>query len=139
MKNSAINYKKLSTILFLTASLLLSPLVSADEFRHWNKWTKAEKTSFVAYNAISYVDYKQTAWALDSSCECYEEGNPVLGRNPHPDKLLIIHAVANYTLYRMIGNSQPDTKTKMIWGISAVRLGVVIHNDSVGASWQVAF
>lgn len=139
MKNSAINYRKLSTILFLKASLLLSPLVSADEFRHFGDWTTKEKSLYTAYNVLSYVDYQQTIAALKHPCGCYREANPLFGGHPSKDKLILTHAAVAGILYWSIGKNPQDRLNDTMMAGIAVRSYVVYHNNEVGLSWKVAF
>lgn len=113
---------------------------SQAEFRHFNEWTKKEKGVFLAYTTVAWIDHRQTQWALDHPCECYSESNTlVYGSNPSRDKSLIINAVALSAIYWTVGTFEPDASVPVLGTATLVRFGVVISNDNIGASWQVAF
>jgi hypothetical protein len=110
------------------------------EFRHFNNWTKKEKTVFIAYGTASWIDHKQTQWALDNPCQCYKESNKlVYGSDPHRDKSLIVNTIALSTVYWAIGTFEPDVTVPVVGTAAVFRFGVVVSNDQLGASWQVAF
>ena len=127
----------LSRISLLCLLLFCAPTYA--DFRHINKWTTKEKTAFITYGSLVYVDIQQTRWALDHPCGCYAEGNPLLGSDPHTDKLYALSALSVVAVYTMIGANQPNKSLDPTWALSVVRLGVIIRNDRVGVSWQVAF
>ena len=117
--------------------LCLAPSVQA-EFRHFTDWTTKEKGLFLAYNTVSYVDYKQTAWALDHPCNCYEEANPLFGNDPSKAKLRNVQFLISGSMYYMIGKHNPDAFNTTILGVTVTRSLVVWHNGQVGVSWKVA-
>ena len=93
------------------------------EFRHFNNWTKKEKTVFIAYGTASYK----------------ESNKLVYGSDPHRDKSLIINTIALSTVYWAIGTFEPDVTVPVVGTAAVFRFGVVVSNDQLGASWQVAF
>lgn len=135
MKTSAIHYKKLWTILCLTAASLFSPLASA-EFRHFDEWTDKEKALAISYTAASYIDHRQTRVGLRQG---YKEANPIYGSNPHRDKSILINTAFMAIGYAAIGYHKPDELNHLLLGGNVTRWGAVIHNDSIGVSWKVAF
>ena len=139
MKTLEILYKKHLTTLCLTSIMLFCSSVAQAEFRHWNDWTKKEKVSFAAYNTLTYMDYSQTKRALSHPCGCYVEANPIFGKDPHPDRLAIANVLASAYLYRYMGKQDPDGGLPALWIVSGMRIGVIIHNDKVGISWNTAF
>lgn len=126
-----IKFKHLLTILLLTAS----PLASA-EFRHFNAWTKTEKSLAFAYTAGAYIDHRQTRVGLRNG---YSEINPLYGSDPHRDKSILINAAVMGIAYAAIGYNKPDELNPLLVGGVVARWGAVIHNDSIGISWKVAF
>ncbi len=109
------------------------------EFRHFNEWTDKEKALFLGYNLVSYVDYSQTKSALSDPCDCYSEANPLFGKNPHRDTLLLTNVVVSGIAYYTIGKDIPDHfNTSMTTGI-ALRTYIVYSNHQTGISWRVAF
>ncbi len=118
--------------------LLFSQQTLAD-FRHFGDWTTKEKSLFTAYNVVSYVDYQQTIAALKHPCGCYREANPIFGKYPHRDKLILTQASVAGLLYYSIGKKQQDRMNNIMLAGIAVRAYIVYHNHEVGLSWKVAF
>lgn len=125
------HFKKLLIILCLTTS----PIASA-EFRNFNDWTTKEKALFTSYALAAYIDHRQTRVGLRNG---YVEKNPVYGSNPHQDKAIAINALVLGGAYYLVGAFEPDEFNPALLGGNIARWGVVLHNDSVGVSWQVAF
>jgi len=135
-------YRKRLITLFLTVKITLLLCLSSTaqaEFRHWDEWTEKEKWAFTAFNTIQYIDLQQTRYALSHPCKCYSEGNPLFGDRPHVDKVYLYSAVTTAIVYYGLGISEPNEQLKLMWGVNAVRLGTVIHNNHIGVSWKVAF
>lgn len=128
----------LNTLVIL--SLMGFSSTTQAEFRHFNNWTKKEKTVFIAYGTASWIDHRQTQWALDHPCQCYRESNKlVYGSDPHRDQSLIINGIALSAIYWAIGTFEPDIAVPAVGTAAVFRFGVVVSNDHLGASWQVAF
>ena len=109
------------------------------EFRHFTDWTTKEKSLYLAYNTVSYIDYKQTTYALNNPCNCYEEANPLFGHDPSNAKLRNIQLLISGSMYYMIGKNDPDFMNTTVLGVTVTRSLVVWHNGQVGVSWKVAF
>jgi len=136
MKTSATHYKKLWITLWLTTASLFSPLASA-EFRHFDEWTDKEKALAIGYVAGSYIDHRQTRVGLRNG---YTEGNKLIyGSNPHRDKSILVNAAFMAIGYAAVGYHKPDELNPLLLGGNVARWGAVIHNDSIGVSWKVAF
>jgi hypothetical protein len=120
------------------ACLLFSQQTLA-EFRHWDEWTKDEKTSFLAYSTVAYIDHRQTQWALDHPSGRWHESNPIYGNNHSRDKSLLINALVLGTVYYYVGKQPPDTNLYLTWGITMSRAAAVYHNQKLGIHWTVAF
>jgi len=117
--------------------LCLIPSVAHAEFRHFNEWTSAEKRLFLAYNTVAYIDHRQTRVALRNG---YSEQNSWLyGSNPHRDKSIAINLAISGAMYYAIGKYPADELNGGMLGALVGRTAVVVHNDSLGISWKVAF
>lgn len=134
MKNFGRHFKKLWIIPFL----ILSGSVNA-EFRHFNDWSKKEKALFLTYGTVAYIDHRQTRAALSDPCNCYQEANPLYGSTPHADKSIAINLAAMGLIYYAVGSLEKDQVNPYLLGATAGRTAVVIHNDSIGIDWRVAF
>ena len=133
MKNFAKHFKKLLIIPFLIPSIALA------EFRHFNEWSTKEKAWFVGYQTFSWIDYAQTEYALTHPCDCYWEANPIYGRNPHPDKILLGNVLAAAAVYWDVGRKPENKRLWVLQAAAVSRVAVVYHNDSIGIDWRVAF
>ena len=120
----------------LLITLCLTPSLAHAEFRHFNDWTKKEKSLFTSYAVASYIDHRQTRVGLRNG---YVEKNPLYGSNPHRDKSIAINTLVLGGAYYLVGSFEPDDFNAALLGGNIARWGVVLHNNSVGVSWQVAF
>lgn len=126
--------------LLLLFLFLASPVYA--DFRHFNDWSKEEKALYLTNATLSYIDTKQTIYALEHKCGCYAEGNSfIYGSDPHPDKVILINLATNGLIYFAIGNSKQLSRFEKnaFWVVNAIRFSVVQHNSSIGISWRVAF
>lgn len=125
-------FKKLWIILFLIPSPAFA------EFRHFDDWSSKEKSLFLGYSTIAYIDHRQTRAALADPCNCYTESNPVYG-NAHRDKSIAINFAVLGAMYWAVGSVPEDKVNYALLGATLARTAVVIHNDSIGISWKAAF
>jgi hypothetical protein len=130
MKNFAKHFKKLSIILCLIPSSYAHA-----EFRHFNEWSTKEKSLFLAYNTAAYIDHRQTRVGLRNG---YREMNPLYG-HAHRDKSAAINLLISGTAYYLVGSYEEDALQYPLLALALSRTAVVVHNDSVGISWRVAF
>jgi len=119
----------------LLALLLLFSSPAMAEFRHFNEWSTKEKSLFLAYNTAAYIDHRQTRVALRNG---YTEMNPIYGQ-AHRDKSVAINLLISGTVYYLVGSYKEDSLNTSLGALALARTAVVIHNDSVGVSWRVAF
>lgn len=137
MKTLEKRYRKHWIIHWAVSSLLFFSTAASAEFRHFDDWTKKEKTLFLSYAAASYIDHRQTRVGLRNG---YTEGNKfVYGSNPHRDKSIIINSLVLTGVYTLVGKHGPGDFDTVLLGGNIARWGAVIHNDSIGVSWRVAF
>lgn len=119
---------------------LFSNNVFAEEFRHFSEWTAEQKAEFAAFFAISYVDYKQTTWALqqkDSTGSRYfHEVNPILGKYPSDQSVAILSLLGVGYYYYLVGNDskRPEFSVMGRTAMFSTKMLVILHNDSIGVS-----
>ena len=125
--------------------LCLTADTAIAEFRHFGDWTTEEKAWFTTYAASSYIDYRQTSWALNkrgvNGEYLFEEANPLLGKRPNSSKVAAFKLLGVAGLYYGIGEMGFSNK-EFAWAARAavlLQVGVVIHNDSIGAEFKIAF
>ena len=123
--------------ILLTAFLISLSSLAQAEFRHFNEWTNREKTLFTSYAVASYIDHRQTRVGLRNGF--HESNSLIYGSNPHRDKSIIINSLILSGTYYLVGTFEPDDFNAVLLGGNIARWGVVIHNDSLGVSWRVAF
>ena len=100
---------------------------------HYKDWNETDKKLFKLLVAGSVIDYVQTKNALDNN---YIESNPFYGSNPHSDRLLIQKGVSLGVIYwGMHVIEQEPYRRKGLLMLNGFQWGVVIHNETVGASF----
>lgn len=124
--------------------LLLSLFSNIAEARDFKDWTPAEKLEFSLFATAAYMDYKQSAWAMKYKAPdgtyVYYESNPVYGKRPSKETLMvgqIISLAAYYYLISEYGDNK--TITLMRRSVLIAKIGVVVHNDSIGISFSKAW
>ena len=125
--------------------LLMGSPALGDDFRHYSQWTPEERVWFNTYAASSYIDYRQTEWALQQTTPSgeyrYSEANPLLGPRPsaHSTAALKLGVLAaQYWSMGRVGFERENFR----WGFKAatvLQVGVVINNDRLGISFTRAF
>lgn len=126
--------------LLLLVIMLFPSMASAGEFRHFSQWTNEQKAEFFAYSAISYVDYKQTTWALRqrdyAGNRYFYEINPILGKYPSDRSVAILALVGVSYYYYLIGNDSRYPKFSLMGrtAMFSAKTVVILHNDSIGVS-----
>lgn len=120
------------------------PSVANAEFRHFNEWTNAEKTELAVYASLSYIDYRQTSWAMkqrnESGNYMFIEMNPLYGERPSDEKLMVGQLIGLVGYYWFIGNSNNLPQYHFAKGILlGAKLSVVIHHENIGISLSRAF
>jgi len=136
MKTSEKRYRKHWIIHWAASSLIFFCSSASAEFRHFDEWTKTEKALAISYAAGAYIDHRQTRVGLRNG---YKEANPIYGNNPHRDKSIIINVALASIAYAAVGYNKPNELNSLLIGGNVARWGAVIHNDSLGISWEVAF
>ena len=120
--------KTIITTLLLTL-LLLPSLVHA----HYKDWNETDKRLFKLLVVGSVIDYVQTKNALDNN---YRESNPFYGSNPHSDRLLIQKGLSLGVIYWSMHTIEYEPyRRKGLLILNGFQWGVVIHNETVGASF----
>jgi hypothetical protein len=119
---------------------IISPVAEAGEFRHFSDWSQAEKIEFFSYTGLTAIDYHQTKWAMrqydDQGDRIYYEANPLFGKTPDNTTFLAVQLLGIGLYYYMIGKDYSKVQRGLALGF---RLGVVIHNDNVGAKITKVF
>ena len=121
-------------IKFFLLFLLFGTPAAAAEFRHFDSWTNKEKAEFITYGSLVYIDYKQSTWALKqrdaNGNRLFREINPMFGKYPDDQELLVAQILSMGVYYYLVGNSyDPHTRGTIL----GLRLAAVIHNDGMGA------
>jgi hypothetical protein len=111
----------------------------SDDFRHFSDWSKKEKIAFISYNTAVYIDLMQTKKALQHPCKCYKEGNSIYGNDPSIDKIVLANLATSALLYYSVGVLEKDKLNTALFTLTAIRVGVVYRNDSIGISWTAGF
>lgn len=117
--------------------LLLLLLISSPLSAKWDEWTIEEQNLFKLLVLGSALDYMQTKNGLKNG---YTEGNPFYGSTPSPDRILITKGLSLGLIYYTA--DLPETKSYRRKGLllaNGIQWGIVIHNESVGATFRYAW
>lgn len=121
----------------LAIFLILVPTIANADY---NDWSTEKKSLWWTYNVISTIDYLQTRSALRDPCNCYEEANPLLGKNPKDETMLAVNLVTSYLIYKTLDNPNiRDRDIKALKIVTGLRLGVIVHNHHLGVRINLDF
>jgi hypothetical protein len=140
--------KSISKIKWILLLFLLFPTVSySNEFKHYSEWDSEKKVEFIVYTGLVYTDYKMTKWALDQKDSrgnyIYYEENPLLGKRPSDEKILVFQLLSVASYYYLTGLEYKDPKAQRIldkfrYFAMGARVSVILYNDSLGISFSKA-
>ena len=131
-------------------AVLLSVLLLFPTYSAASCWSKENILQQTLYSTLSYIDYRQTYYALhknrvlDPLGQQYIEGNPLFfDKRPSKSKLRNIAALSNVSFASSISldcslsDKDKIRNDKWRWFAVGFRLGVVVHNDMVGLKFHV--
>jgi hypothetical protein len=131
---------------FVMALLLIIPSLShSSSFRNFSDWTEEEKRAYLINQALHYIDYKQTVWAMrqvdENGNPLFVEANPAWGPRITKSTAMKVKVASAGLMYWVIGRygfENPIAK-RYVYGSMIVQTAVVVNNHSVGANIKVAF
>lgn len=121
---------------------VLLPSVASAEFRHIDDWTKWQKVEFATYTALTYIDYRQTTWAVKqkhpNGTYLFDEVNPILGKRPDNIDVAVLLLASVATYYYLVGKSgeNPVASASARSIMMTARVAIILHNDSVGVNFN---
>ena len=128
----------LAAILFVGG--FLDGAYEADEFRHFNDWSKQEKLAFTSFVALQAIDIKQTVWGLKQKREngtwMFREANPVYGARPSTGKVVAIQAIATLGTYYVLGKAPKKARRKFFMVMIPIKLAVIVRNNHIGLTFS---
>ena len=117
--------------------LLLLLLISFPLSAEWDDWTIEEQSLFKLLVLGSALDYMQTKNGLKNG---YTEGNPIYGYKPSSDRILITKGISLGVVYHMVNITESKRlRRKGLLIANGIQWGIVIHNESVGATFRYAW
>jgi len=117
------------TLLLIKVGLLI---LSLDSPAKWEDWNTTDKNLYKAYLIGSALDYMQTKNALDNH---YVEGNPFLGRYPSSERILAQKVLSAGVMYWSFNKLDEKQKRRGLFIVNGIQWGVVLKNESVGATF----
>lgn len=117
--------------------LLLLLLICAPLSAEWDDWTIEEQSLFKLLILGSALDYMQTKNGLKNA---YKESNPFYGSTPSSDRILITKGLSLGLIYYTA--DLPESKSYRRKGLllaNGFQWTVVIHNESIGATFRYAW
>ena len=117
--------------------LLLLLLISSPLSAKWDEWSIEDQNLFKLLIFGSALDYMQTKNGLKNG---YTEGNPLYGSTPSSDRMLIQKSISLGVIYYVVDEhwSRSYRRSGLILA-NGIQWGIVIHNESVGATFRYAW
>ena len=117
--------------------LLLLLLISSPLSAKWDEWNIEDQNLFKLLIFGSALDYMQTKNGLKNG---YTEGNPFYGGAPSSDRMLIQKGLSLGVVYYMVDITESKRlRRKGLLIANGIQWGIVIHNESVGATFRYAW
>ena len=110
--------------------------LSLDSQANWKDWNTTDKNLYKAYLLGTTLDYMQTKNALDNY---YIEGNPFLGKYPSADRILLQKTLSAGIVYWSFNKLDEERRRKGLLIVNGIQWGVVIKNESVGATFKYSW
>jgi len=110
-------------------------ILSLDSQANWEDWNTTDKRLFKAYIAGTTLDFMQTKNAVVKT-DAYIENNPFLGENPSADRVLLQKLLSTTIIYKMLDNMSSSERRKGLFIVNGIQWGVVIKNESIGATFM---
>lgn len=107
--------------------MLITGLFSNDYF--FNEWSKENETKFYYFMGLQALDVASTKYALNNGAI---ESNPLLGKNPSTEKLLLSKAIMIPVVYGLLELQNEEWKGYTLNVINFVYVGVVGNNVYLG-------
>ena len=110
------------------------------EFKDWNK---TDKVLFGTYVGLNVVDVGQTfdlinCQQTNPNCR-YEERNPLIGKSPSKEKLILYKTLATGVVYYALEKTPDKNRTAVLLIINGIMLANVINNHNVGLRFNIRF
>ena len=110
-------------------------ILSLDSQANWEDWNTTDKRLFKAYIAGTTLDFMQTKNSVVKT-DAYIENNPFLGENPSADRVLLQKLLSTTIIYKMLDNMSSSERRKGLFIVNGIQWGVVIKNESIGATFM---
>ena len=116
--------------LALMCLLLWTHNVSAKE------WSDREQQIYMFYAGVVIADGLQSHSAMNDTCKCFREANPVFGDRISDGEIFLSTVGSLALMHWMIEKDAPEW---LLWTIIGQRTAVVINNHMVGARIEFKF
>lgn len=97
-----------------------------------NKWSEEDKKRQVAYMALHLADWAQTKNIARNPEKFYEKVNPLLGKNPHPDKVDALFALSGLAQLAIADKLPPKWRAAFQEAGIGLEAGMVGNNARLG-------
>ena len=116
--------------------LLCSISLQAD----WEDWNESNKELFKNYIYLNMIDAHQT-YTLTNQFNSVFENNPVYGKKPSLEKIILVKGVSTYVIYKALDNKNINTYSRKVnlKIINTVYLGVILNNGYIGFDLRKEF
>lgn len=116
--------KKLILIVILATSMF------ADVF---DNWTAENETKFYYFMGLQALDVASTRYAINKGAA---ETNPLLGKNPSTEKLILSKAIIIPAMYGLLSLQDNKSRGTTLNWVNIMYVGVVGNNLMIGAKFK---
>lgn len=107
--------------------IILTSLSYADMF---DSWSKESETKFYYFGTLQALDIASTRYAINKGGV---ETNPLLGKNPSIEKLLLSKAIIIPVMYGLLELQDDKSRQTTLNWVNIMYVGIVGNNLMVGA------
>lgn len=107
--------------------IMLTSLSYADMF---DSWTKESETKFYYFVGLQGLDVASTRYAINRGGT---ETNPLLGKDPSVEKLLLSKAIIIPVMYGLLELQDDKSRQTTLNWVNIIYVGIVGNNLMVGA------
>ena len=121
---------------------LLLLLLSLPSFADFSDWSETEQKLWHWQVGLQTYDVLQTYDLIkcqrQSFCR-FEELNPLFGKEPKIEELILLKVVGLSLIYQSLDNSSSKNRTKDLWIINGMQFAVILNNHEQGIRFKYAF
>lgn len=121
---------------------LLLLLLSLPSFADFSDWSETEQKLWHWQVGLQTYDVLQTYDLIKCQRQNFcrlEELNPLFGKEPKIEEIILIKVVGLSLIYHTLDNSSSKKRTKDLWVINGMQFALVLSNHNQGIKFKYSF